>query len=227
MKMRRVRLAVAIAATLAAPMAHALGLGQITVRSGLNEPLRAEIPLFEVSEEELPGIQTRLASAADFARVGLSVGDVPAPFPLRRLLEGCDAVVNLVGILYESGRRTFQRIHAEGAANVAKAAAAAVRVDGAPLDHPDGLLLLLDHPECGVDELMALVKGPDFPTGGLIIDDGEGLRQARLGLRHQGAHALHPLADHGRLGARDAVHAAHDRLFDRRHRARRDRAGLK
>lgn len=79
MKMRRVRLAVAIAATLAAPMAHALGLGQITVRSGLNEPLRAEIPLLEVSPEELAGIQTRLASAADFARVGLSAGSVPVP----------------------------------------------------------------------------------------------------------------------------------------------------
>jgi len=79
MKMRRVRLAVAVGATLAAPMAHALGLGQITVRSGLNEPLRAEIPLLEVSAEELPGIQTRLASAADFARVGLSAGNVPVP----------------------------------------------------------------------------------------------------------------------------------------------------
>ena len=32
-------------------------------------------------------------------------------------------VINLVGILYEKGRRTFQRIHVEGAANVAKASA--------------------------------------------------------------------------------------------------------
>jgi pilus assembly protein FimV len=79
MKIRRVQLAVAIGATLAAPMAHALGLGQITVRSGLNEPLRAEIPLLEVGPEELPGVQTRLASAADFARVGLSASNVPVP----------------------------------------------------------------------------------------------------------------------------------------------------
>lgn len=79
MKMRRVRLAVAIGATLAAPMAHALGLGQITVRSGLNEPLRAEIPILEASPEEVAGLTTRLASAADFARVGLSAGNVPVP----------------------------------------------------------------------------------------------------------------------------------------------------
>jgi uncharacterized protein YbjT (DUF2867 family) len=32
------------------------------------------------------------------------------------------AVINLVGILYEKGRRTFQRIHVEGAGNVARAA---------------------------------------------------------------------------------------------------------
>jgi pilus assembly protein FimV len=79
MKFRRVQLGLAIAATFAAPMAHALGLGPITVRSGLNEPLRAEIPLLEVSAEELSGIQTRLASSADFARVGLSAGNVPVP----------------------------------------------------------------------------------------------------------------------------------------------------
>lgn len=79
MRFRRVQLGLAIAATFAAPMAHALGLGPITVRSGLNEPLRAEIPLLEVSAEELPGIETRLASSADFARVGLSAGNVPVP----------------------------------------------------------------------------------------------------------------------------------------------------
>lgn len=33
------------------------------------------------------------------------------------------AVINLVGILYEKGRRNFQRIHVEGAANVARASA--------------------------------------------------------------------------------------------------------
>lgn len=79
MKFRRVQLAVAIAATLAAPAVQALGLGPIAVRSGLNEPLRAEIPILEASAEEAAGIQTRLASAADFARVGLSAGNVPVP----------------------------------------------------------------------------------------------------------------------------------------------------
>ena len=32
----------------------------------------------------------------------------------------------------------------------------------------DGLMHLLENPEAGVDELMQFIKGPDFPTGGLI-----------------------------------------------------------
>ena len=38
---------------------------------------------------------------------------------------GSDAVINLVGILYAAGRQTFSSVQAEGAATVAKAAAAA------------------------------------------------------------------------------------------------------
>lgn len=36
---------------------------------------------------------------------------------------GADYVINLVGILYESGRQTFEKVHVQGAANVAEAAA--------------------------------------------------------------------------------------------------------
>ena len=41
-----------------------------------------------------------------------------------RALEDADAVVNLVGVLFESGRQTFEGAHTEGAALVAEAAAA-------------------------------------------------------------------------------------------------------
>ena len=33
----------------------------------------------------------------------------------------------------------------------------------------DACVYMIDHPECEVDELMAFVKGPDFPTGGVIL----------------------------------------------------------
>ena len=44
---------------------------------------------------------------------------------VERALEGASGVVNLVGILNESGRQTFSRLHAVGAKTVAEAAAAA------------------------------------------------------------------------------------------------------
>lgn len=47
------------------------------------------------------------------------------PDSVAAAVQGADIVVNLVGILSEWGKRTFERIHVEGAANVAKAAAAA------------------------------------------------------------------------------------------------------
>ena len=33
----------------------------------------------------------------------------------------------------------------------------------------DGVLMLIDNPDASVEELMAVIKGPDFPTGGLIM----------------------------------------------------------
>lgn len=34
----------------------------------------------------------------------------------------------------------------------------------------DGIAYLIDHPQCTIEDLMQFVKGPDFPTGGLIFD---------------------------------------------------------
>lgn len=44
---------------------------------------------------------------------------------IARAVAGADAVVNLVGILYEGGRQTFDAVQAEGAGRIARAAAAA------------------------------------------------------------------------------------------------------
>ncbi|WP_417485619.1 complex I NDUFA9 subunit family protein [Maricaulis sp.] len=41
---------------------------------------------------------------------------------VERALDGASGVVNLVGVLNESGRQTFSRLHAVGAATIAKAA---------------------------------------------------------------------------------------------------------
>jgi len=37
----------------------------------------------------------------------------------------------------------------------------------------DASIHLIDNPDCSVDDLMEFVKGPDFPTGGIIFDKNE------------------------------------------------------
>ncbi len=42
----------------------------------------------------------------------------------------------------------------------------------------DGLLYLIKNPECEIKDLVKFVKGPDFPTGGLIIADNKAIIDA-------------------------------------------------
>jgi NADH dehydrogenase len=46
------------------------------------------------------------------------------PASVGRALDGAEAAVNLVGVLYETGRQRFMSLHAQGARNIAEAAAA-------------------------------------------------------------------------------------------------------
>ncbi len=48
--------------------------------------------------------------------------DITDEESVRRALAGADAVVNLVGVLYERGRQNFSALHAEGAERVARLA---------------------------------------------------------------------------------------------------------
>ncbi|MFO1146316.1 MAG: complex I NDUFA9 subunit family protein [Rhodospirillales bacterium] len=66
-----------------------------------------------------------LKVAGDPGQVVPFAADITDEASVARAVEGAGAVVNLVGILYQRGRRTFQRIHVEGAATVARAARAA------------------------------------------------------------------------------------------------------
>jgi NADH dehydrogenase len=72
-----------------------------------------------------PEAATFLKMFGDPGQVVPMFTDVGEPRTLEKAVAGANWVVNLVGILYERGRRTFQRMHVEGADNVAKAAAAA------------------------------------------------------------------------------------------------------
>ena len=77
-------------------------------------------------------VATRDPEASQFLRPMGDVGQI-APVlanirdqrSVEAAITGADAVVNLVGLLYERGRQTFSEVHANGAARVAAAAKAA------------------------------------------------------------------------------------------------------
>ncbi len=67
---KRLAPVIAVLAMLAPVAAFALGLGNITMKSALNQPLNAEIELLSVQKGDLDNLQIRLGSLEDFARVG-------------------------------------------------------------------------------------------------------------------------------------------------------------
>jgi uncharacterized protein YbjT (DUF2867 family) len=64
------------------------------------------------------------------------------PASVEAAMQGADVAINLVGILFERGKQRFEAVQAEGAANVAQAAAAA----GARLIHVSALGADADSP---------------------------------------------------------------------------------
>lgn len=63
-----------------------------------------------------------LKTMGDPGQIVLLKASITDPAMVGAVVEGADAVVNLVGILFERGRRSFSAIHVEGAAIVAAAA---------------------------------------------------------------------------------------------------------
>ncbi len=68
---RKSALAMAMWGALAAQSALALGLGDIELKSALNQPLRAEVQLLSVTERELQELRVALASAEVFQQAGI------------------------------------------------------------------------------------------------------------------------------------------------------------
>ena len=79
------------------------------VRAAVRDPIAAEF----------------LKPMGDVGQVTPLRADITDPAAVTMAVAGADAVINLVGILYESGKRGFDAVHVKGAANVAAAAKAA------------------------------------------------------------------------------------------------------
>jgi pilus assembly protein FimV len=70
-QVRKLVLAIAAASALSSGMAHALGLGELTLKSTLNQPLVAEIELLDVKDLTVAEVVPSLASPDDFAKAGV------------------------------------------------------------------------------------------------------------------------------------------------------------
>jgi len=70
--LRKFGLGLTLAASLVAANVNALGMGEIRVKSALNEPLHAEIALFQINNLSPLQIKSRMADLNDFALSGLA-----------------------------------------------------------------------------------------------------------------------------------------------------------
>ena len=106
-----------------------MGLGLVTVFGGSGFMGRHVVRLLAASGAKVR-VAVRDVDAALFLKpmgemgqvipVQVNIADVTA---VASVVEGADAVVNLVGILSEWGRQSFHRIHVKGARNIAQMAA--------------------------------------------------------------------------------------------------------
>ena len=71
-----------------------------------------------------PGRAYRLPMLGDVGQIEIVQANVRDDASVARALEGAEACVNLVAVLYESRRQTFEALHVEGAARIATMARA-------------------------------------------------------------------------------------------------------
>lgn len=71
LRIRKLVLAIAAASALSSGMAHALGLGELTLKSAQNQPLDAEIELLDVRDLTAAEVKPSLAPADEFSKAGV------------------------------------------------------------------------------------------------------------------------------------------------------------
>ncbi len=70
-----------------------------------------------------PDLAYHLQPIGDVGQIHAVQANLRYPESVKAAMEGAEAVVNLVGILHESGRQTFEDVHVSGAQAIATAAA--------------------------------------------------------------------------------------------------------
>lgn len=93
--MRKLATAAAVSLALASGGAFGLGLGDIEMRSALNQPMQAEIRLTAVKPGELEGMIVQLASVDAFARAGIDRSAVLTDLAFSVDLSGSAPVIRI------------------------------------------------------------------------------------------------------------------------------------
>lgn len=92
-------------------------VGKHVVRALAKRGYRVRVPM------RRPHLGHDLRVLGDVGQVQLTQANVRFPDSVDNALEGAEAVVNLVAVLYENGRQNFEALHVEGARVIAEAAA--------------------------------------------------------------------------------------------------------
>ena len=87
------RALLAVASLAFSPAAWSLGLGDVTVESYLNQPLKARIDLISSERDDLSSVTAKLASAADYELIGASLEDLAVPVRFSVEQAGGDAYI--------------------------------------------------------------------------------------------------------------------------------------
>jgi uncharacterized protein YbjT (DUF2867 family) len=93
-------------------------VGRYVVRALAKDGWRIRVAL------RRPALAPELKVMGDVGQVELVQANIRYPDSVGRTLDGAEAVVNLVGVLYEAGRQGFEALHAAGPKALAERAAA-------------------------------------------------------------------------------------------------------
>ncbi len=150
------------------------------------------------------GFATRAPLVDGQGNFGNIDGDAPAAFRYTEakltpaamlLLEGLDDDAVDFKETYDGTHKEpvvlasgFPNLLVNGSSGIAVGMATSIPPHN-PAECIDAAIHLLDHPKATVDELIKIIPGPDFPTGGVIVETPEGIRDVyatgRGGIRVQ------------------------------------------
>lgn len=94
-------------------------VGKHVVRALVRDGWRVRVPC------RRPHTAQDLKVIGNVGQVQLMQANVRFPASVAKAVEGADAVINLVAVLYEEGKQSFENLHVEGTATIAQAAQSA------------------------------------------------------------------------------------------------------